>query len=148
MKKAENKFNSDLELDNDTRNKIPKTYGNSIHMVPSEQYIRPSWYSENVVIIVIPNSVTSVEENALRNCVKVSFVTIPNSVVSIGPNAFAGCRSLASLVIPDSVTNIASGYSFSFSNCNQLQQVIAPAQYHDLFPGVTSLSVPSQFLFK
>jgi hypothetical protein len=60
----------------------------------------------------IPNSVTSIGENAFANC-SLTSVTIPNSVTNIGESAFASC-SLTSVTIPNSVTNISD---FAFGLC-------------------------------
>ena len=49
----------------------------------------------------IPNSVTSIGENAFYDCRSLTSVTIPDSVTSIGNNAFGGCVSLTSVTIPD-----------------------------------------------
>ena len=40
--------------------------------------------------VIIPNSVTSIEEYAFRECYDISTVIIPNSVTTIGSNAFVG----------------------------------------------------------
>lgn len=41
-------------------------------------------------------------------CSSLTSITIPESVTSIGDNAFSGCGSLTSVMIPDSVTSIGS----------------------------------------
>jgi hypothetical protein len=60
--------------------------------------------------VTIPNSVTSIGDGAFADCYGLTSVAIPNSVTSIGAAAFAGCNSLSSVIIPDSVTNIKDGY--------------------------------------
>ena len=58
--------------------------------------------------IDIPNSVTNIGDGAFLQCSNLTSVIIPNSVTSIGVEAFGGCRSLTSVTIPESVTSIGS----------------------------------------
>ncbi|EKT3957560.1 leucine-rich repeat domain-containing protein, partial [Flavobacterium psychrophilum] len=44
--------------------------------------------------VTIPNSVTTIGDEAFADCSGLTSVTIPNSVTAIGENAFAGCSSL------------------------------------------------------
>jgi len=46
---------------------------------------------EEIKELVIPNSVTSIEENTFQGCTGLTTVTIPNSVTSIGNNSFFYC---------------------------------------------------------
>ena len=82
-----------------------------------------------VTDLVIPYSVTSIDEYAFNGCSSLASVTISNSVTSIGSYAFNGCNNLTSVIIPDGVTSIGSG---AFSNCSSLTKVTIP-------DGVTSI---------
>ena len=73
--------------------------------------------------IEIPNSVTNIGNGAFSGCSGLTSVEIPNSVTSIGSSAFSGCSGLASIEIPNSVTNIGSG---AFSYCSGLTSVEIP----------------------
>ena len=73
-----------------------------------------------VTDLVIPNSVTSIDNYAFYGCKGLTSITIPNSVTSIGSAAFYGCKGLASITIPDSVTSIGSS---AFEDCSSLTSV-------------------------
>ena len=73
--------------------------------------------------ITIPNSVTSIGEYAFYNCTSLTSITIPNSVTSIEYYTFEGCTSLTSITLPNSVTNIGNS---SFRKCTSLKSIIIP----------------------
>ncbi len=73
--------------------------------------------------VTIPTSVKSIGYSAFHNCEKLQSVTIPNSVTSIGMETFSDCSSLQSVTIPNSVTSIGN---YAFSGCSSLESVTIP----------------------
>ena len=71
--------------------------------------------------ITIPNTVTSIGDEAFRGCSGLTSLTIPNSVTSIGVYAFCNCSGFSSLTIPNSVTSIGG---FAFSGCSSLNTIM------------------------
>ena len=71
--------------------------------------------------ITIPNSVTTIGEEAFQFCISLQKINIPNSVKSIGKHAFLKCKSLQQITIPYSVTSIGEG---AFNNCVSLNLII------------------------
>ena len=72
--------------------------------------------------VVIPNSITSIEDSAFAECISLKSINIPNNVISIG-NAFFKCTSLKSVTIPNSVTSIGEG---AFTSCISLTSINIP----------------------
>ncbi len=78
-------------------------------------------YTTATGAITIPNSVTSIGDNAFYGCTGLTSITIPNSVTSIGNKAFGSCTSLTSVTIGNSVTSIGE---WAFSGCTGLTSVV------------------------
>ena len=72
--------------------------------------------------LIIPNSVTSIGEEAFSNCYELTNITIPNSVTSIEKFAFSD-SGLTSITIPNSVSSIGDG---TFHNCLELTSITIP----------------------
>ena len=77
----------------------------------------------NLASVTIPDSVTSIGDYAFYDCLSLTSITIPDSVTSIGTSAFRSCTSLASITIPESVTSI--GYR-AFDSCTSLASITIP----------------------
>ena len=78
------------------------------------------------ISVAIPNSVTSIGDDAFSGCISLESVTIPNSVTSIGDDAFSGCSSLESVTIPNSVTSIGDD---AFYDCNDLKTIYMQCEF-------------------
>ena len=98
---------------------------------------------EEIKDLVIPNGITSINEQAFCGCSGLTSVTIPNSVTSIGKSAFSGCSGLTSvefhcntigswfsnnttiknIIIGNEVTSIGTD---AFSGCTGLTSVTIP----------------------
>lgn len=72
--------------------------------------------------IVIPEkykggAVVAIGINGFANCTSLTSIIIPDSVTKIDNSAFSGCASLTSITIPDSITRIGDN---AFSDCTSL----------------------------
>ena len=85
-------------------------------------YARHLYDNRNDIItnVIIPNTITSINDNAFEGYLDLISITIPNSVTSIGDHAFSGCSGLTSITIPNSVTEIGG---YAFSGCSGLMDV-------------------------
>ena len=91
--------------------------------------------------ITIPNSVTSIGQEAFADCTGFTSINIPSSVTSIGSCAFLGCTNITLMTIPSSVTSISYGL---FKGCTKLASVVIPHTVTSIgeqsFYGCSSLS--------
>jgi len=96
---------------------------------------------------VIPNSVTTIGDEAFGECTGLTSITIPNSVTTIGFDAFFRCTGLISVTIPNSMTTIGDN---SFCYCTRLTSVTIPNSIitigeaaFDGCSGLTSITIPN-----
>jgi hypothetical protein len=76
--------------------------------------------NDTITSVEIPATVTSISYNAFRNCTALTSIVIPDSVEKVGPGAFEGCTSLTSVQIGKGVSSWGSGV---FANCDSLATV-------------------------
>ena len=101
---------------------------------------------KKLTTVEIPDSVTSIESGAFSRSGLTS-VTIPNSLTKIESAVFSGCDSLTSVTIPNSVTSIANS---AFGGCDSLTGVTIPNSVTSIaqlaFSGcdsLTSVTIPA-----
>ena len=83
---------------------------------------------DEVTQLVIPNNVTSINNNAFYTCNSLTSVNIPNSVINIGSNIFNGCTYLEEITIGSGIDINGIG-DYAFANCPYLLSVTCMAEY-------------------
>lgn len=75
----------------------------------------------NVVNIILPNSIERIDSRAFFYCAKLDSVVLSNNLKFIGKEAFGRCNKLKEIRIPSSVEQVGAG---AFSPCSSLTKVI------------------------
>lgn len=121
--------------------------GNNIELnYPNEITSVKATGNTALTYIQIPNTVTSINDNAFSDCDALSEITIPDSVKSIGNAAFELCIGLKSANIPSGVTSIRG----TFNACSALTSVTLPDTLQTIgdsafmeCSSLTSITIPS-----
>jgi hypothetical protein len=78
----------------------------------------------NLSFIIIPESLTNIEECAFQGCYNLEQINFLNTKISSIPNKlFQGCSKLESLVLPSTITSISTN---AFDDCINLKRIIIP----------------------
>ncbi len=105
----------------ETKFEIPSTVNDKpVTSIGDEAF---AYHFPNITSITIPETVTTIEINAFRDCVSLTTVKLPGKLTTIGEQAFLGCSALETISLPDSVTSIARG---AFKDCVSLKSVKLP----------------------
>ncbi len=78
-----------------------------------------AFFCSRLTGVIIPDSVTTIEDTAFWNCGELKNVVIPDSVTTIGDEAFTGC-GLTRVTIPASVTSLGETV---FKGCAELTEI-------------------------
>lgn len=87
---------------------------------------------------IIPDSVTSIGDEAFYDCDNLASIKLPVGLKSIGYRAFCSCDSLTSVTFPDGVLDIGD---YAFYNCKSLTSVTIPRS-------VTTIGTAAFFAYK
>ena len=104
------------------------TYGSLSYDVINAGEIEITGCNMDVASVEIPaeiagKRVTSIGDNAFRDCTSLTEITIPDGATSVGFQTFSGCTSLKKITIPDSVTSIENN---AFYGCASLTEIVIP----------------------
>lgn len=90
----------------------------------------PTLYAHHLYIngsevtdVIIPNSITSINDGIFEGCSEIASVTIPDGVTSIGKYSFDGCKKLTSITLPSGVVSIGN---CAFQECSNLESINLP----------------------
>ena len=126
---------------------IPKTYrGIPVKIIEDRAFS----FQTRIKSVTIPDSVTSIGQEAFVGCTGLTSVTIGNGVTSIGDYAFNDCGGLTSITIPDSVTSIGRS---AFKGCTGLTSITIPNNVTSIgteafrgCTGLTSVTIPDSVM--
>ena len=82
----------------------------------------------DITSIILPNTITRIEDYAFSSCSTLTSVTIPESVTSIGEGAFYGCSTLTSIYLPYKIP-IANKSSFNDYHYEQVKLYVPLEAY-------------------
>ena len=99
-------------------------------------YSNPLYYANNLYLdgklvtdLVIPDSITKLNDYAFYNCRSLTSVELHGGITSVGKSAFSGCSGLTSLELSSGLESIGA---WAFSSCASLTELTIP-------DGVTSI---------
>ncbi len=79
--------------------------------------------AKNLVRVVLPPSITRIDEGAFYNCTHLKEINLPDGLEEITNFMFANCYALERLIIPSSVSIIGEG---AFMQCQSLRGIALP----------------------
>ncbi len=103
----------------------------------------PAKFAQNCRIdsIKIPDSVTSIGNDAFFNCIYLRDLILPEGLTAIGSSTFNGCSLLTEVALPASLAEIGG---HAFANCTVLSDFVLPdALTHvgvSVFDGASAIS--------
>ena len=89
--------------------------------------------NEDVVAIVLPDTVKMIEETAFNGCGKLKYVYFGSGLKETGNMVFGFCKSIEKVELPEGIERIGGIIAF---NCASLKEIIVPASATDIPNGI------------
>ena len=98
-----------------------------------EDYEKPEdvpWHDLTILQVNLPNSVTSIGNEAFRGCSTLTSVKLPEGLKSIGGYAFAWCDNLTFINLPKGLKSIGE---WAFIGCDNLTLTVVRNTYAEQY---------------
>lgn len=89
--------------------------------------------NEDVVAIVLPDTVKMIEDTAFNGCTKLKYVYFGNGLKETGDMMFYFCKSIEKVELPEGIERIGGIIAF---NCASLKEITVPASATDIPNGI------------
>ncbi len=130
-------------------NIISNTYENGVGTITFDAPVTTIgsrvFNNSNLRTIILPNSITTIQDDAFADCGSLESITLPRNLKSIGYGAFRMCSHLQSIEFPEGLESIEG---HAFENCfNGMGYYVTEGSYIDpngdyIGSGI-SISIPS-----
>ena len=98
----------------------------------------------SLALTSLPSGLTTISSSAFNGCTRLALTTLPSGLTEINGSAFSGCTNLALTSLPSGVTSISQS---AFKNCTSLALTSLPNGVtsigNDAFNGCTNLALTS-----
>ena len=98
----------------------------------------------SLALTSLPSGLTTISSSAFNGCTRLALTTLPSGLTSINGSAFGGCTNLALTSLPSGVTSISTT---TFQNCTRLALTSLPSGVTSIgsyaFNGCTNLALTS-----
>lgn len=135
----------------ETALKIPDTIDNyTVVAIGKFAFSMQADLQENLVSVTIPDSVTTIDEDAFWACTSLVHVELPAHLKTLGHEAFGSCTALTEITIPASSIEVNNSLTCSpFKGCTNLKNIYfengitkIPDQLFSNCPGITKIDIP------
>ena len=92
---------------------------------------------KEITKIVIPNTVTQIENYAFSGCTSITSIQLPNTITSIGIYAFSNCTSLSEINLPTNSMYTTMSDNL-FRGCSNLKNIDIPSSVTSIGDGTLS----------
>ncbi len=84
---------------------------------------RAFYYCSWITGVTLPSGLKSIGDNAFYRCERLTTITLPSGLKSISERAFASCTGLTELTLPDGLTSLGD---YVFSSCSNITSLTVP----------------------
>lgn len=89
----------------------------------------PFKYEKNVVSVIVPEGITTIQKNAFERCTSLTEAILPSTLKHIGEGAFQNLPNLRRVRLPEGLETIGD---YAFWNCYFLEQVNFPNSLREI----------------
>ena len=105
---------------------IPKIHNGKLVTEIEERHMISRW---NAKEIIIPDSITTISENAFSNFHYLTDFVVPDHITSIEAGAFSACVNLKRITLPNTIKTIEAS---TFRFCISLEEIVLPSSVEEI----------------